>query len=133
MSLDVYLYRDVSRFPVAADWLQDGGFDAEAAYLRAQKPEHFYSANVTHNLNRMAEAAGVHQHLWCPEEIGVSRAGELVGPLRAGLAKLLAEPEAFRRYDAANGWGRYEDFVEFVREYLRACETYPDALVEASR
>ena len=30
-----------------------------------------FEANVTHNLNRMAEAAGFYKEVWRPEEIGI--------------------------------------------------------------
>lgn len=53
--------------------------------------------------------------------------------LRAGLARLEAEPATFQKYNAENGWGRYEHLVEFVRKYLEACERYPDAKVRVSR
>lgn len=92
-----------------------------------------YSANITHNLGNMAEAAGIYMHLWRPDEIGVKSAGELVAPLRAGLAKLEADPELFRAYNSPNGWGMYEHFVPFVRNYLEACENSPTAIVEVSR
>ena len=46
-----------------------------------------YSTNITHNLNEMAEAVGIYTHLWRPEEIAYTKAGELVKPLRQGLAE----------------------------------------------
>ena len=57
MSLDVYLYTDTSSFPIAADYLQDGGFVREAEFLRTYMAMELYSANITHNLGRMAEAS----------------------------------------------------------------------------
>ena len=92
-----------------------------------------FDSNITHNLNTMAEAAGIYQHLWSPEGIGITKASELVGPLRAGLAMMKADPAYFRALDAPNGWGRYVDFVPWVEEYLCACEKHPDAIVSVSR
>jgi len=46
---------------------------------------------------------------------------------------LISDPERFRKFDAPNGWGRYDHLVEFVKEYLAACEANPDADVEADR
>lgn len=92
-----------------------------------------YSANITHNLGKMAEAAGIYMHLWRPEEIGVTKAADLVVPLRDGLTKLEAEPGKFKAYDSPNGWGLYEHFVPFVRNYLEACENSPEANVSVSR
>jgi len=92
-----------------------------------------YETNITHNLGAMAEAAGIYKHLWRPEEIGLTTAGELIKPLREGLKKLVDEPKAFEKYNSPNGWGMYEHFVPFVREYLEACEEHPKATIDGSR
>ena len=39
-----------------------------------REPEGAYSANITHNLGKMAEEAGIYKHLWRPEEIGITKA-----------------------------------------------------------
>lgn len=96
-------------------------------------PCEVYSANITHNLGKMADAAGIYKHLWRPEEIGVTQARQLIDPLKAGLALLKSDPERFRAFDAPNGWGKYENFVPFVEKYLAACEANPDAAVTVSR
>jgi hypothetical protein len=80
-----------------------------------------YSANITHNLGRMAEAAGIYEYLWRPEDVGATTAKDLIEPLRKGLRRLKAAPE------------KYEHFVPFVERYLDACLTYPDAKVRVSR
>ena len=102
-------------------------------YLTAMRPVEVYTANITHNLNRMAEEAGIYQHLWRPEEIDIHTAEQLIEPLRAGLALLESDEPRFRKFDASNGWGRYEHLVEFVREYLAACEQDPNAKVSIWR
>lgn len=56
---------------------------------------HVYSANITHNLNTMAKEAGIYKHLWRPEEIGITKASQLIEPLVAGLNALIADPEKF--------------------------------------
>lgn len=102
-------------------------------YLTATRPTTVYDRNITHNLGKMAGEAGIYKHLWRPEEIGITRAIELVEPLRAGLALLRSEPDRFKALNPENGWGSYDDFVEFVRAYLEACEENPDATVSVSR
>jgi hypothetical protein len=92
-----------------------------------------YESNITHNLTEMADAAGICEACWRPEEIGVTYARDLAPLLRDGLEKLKAEPEKFRAFDAPNGWGRYEHFVPFVEQYLLACEDCPDATIRVSR
>ncbi|MBK8772221.1 MAG: hypothetical protein IPM06_17610 [Rhizobiales bacterium] len=51
-----------------------------------------YASKITHNLNKMASAAGIYKHLWRPEEIGITKAAQLIEPLREGLALLLSDP-----------------------------------------
>lgn len=92
-----------------------------------------YSANITHNLNRMASEAGIYQCLWRPGEIGIERAKQLIEPLTEGLALLESDPERFEAFNPSNGWGTYERLVSFVREYLMACMCYPDATVSVWR
>lgn len=95
--------------------------------------ETLYEANITHNLNRMAEAAGIYKPLWRPEENGIAKATELIGPLTDGIEMLESDEPRFQQFDASNGWGTYERFVPWVRAYLDACKRFPDATVTVSR
>lgn len=92
-----------------------------------------YSANITHNLGKMADAAGIYKHLWRPEEIGIQTASQLIEPLTEGLARLRENPEKYAAFNAANGWGTYPGFVSFVEQYLNKCREYPGAVVSVSR
>ena len=92
-----------------------------------------YSANITHNLGAMAREAGIYQHCWRPDEIGITTAGQLIEPLRAGLALMKSDPPRFEKHNAANGWGLYKHFVPWVEKYLAACEENPTAEVRVSR
>lgn len=102
-------------------------------YLYETRPTEVYSSNVTHNLIRMAEEAGIYNHLWCPDEIGITKAAQLIEPLKAGLALMESEPDRFRPFSAGNGWGTYDQFLPWVRKYLDACIESPDAAVMVSR
>lgn len=102
-------------------------------YLSVIRPVEVYSANITHNLGGMAEAAGIYEALWRPDEIGITEAAQLIPLLRDGLVKLKADPEGFAKYNAPNGWGMYEHFIPFVEKYLRACEANAGAAVRVSR
>ena len=101
--------------------------------LTAVRPTDVYSRNITHNLNTMASEAGIYKHLWRPDELGITKAGELIEPLRAGLTLLLAEPDRFKKLNPTNGWGDYDGLCEFINEYLHACEQNADAEVSVSR
>lgn len=102
-------------------------------YLTKLMPVEVYTSNITHNLNLMADEAGIYKHLWRPLGIGITKAEQLIQPLEEGLKLLKSDPERFRKLNAPNGWGVYENFVEFVEGYLAACKEYPDATVEVSR
>ena len=102
-------------------------------YLERVMPCEVFSCNTTHNLQPMAREAGLHAALWEPETIGVTVAAQLTTLLEEGLAKLHAEPERFRAFNAPNGWGRYEDLVRFTERYLAACREHPDATIRVRR
>ena len=101
--------------------------------LTAVRPTSVFDYNVTHNLNKMADAAGIYKHLWRPEELGIKKAEELIKPLEEGLSLLLSDPERFKKFNPPNGWGDYDGLVKFVSEYLNACRENPDATIEVSR
>lgn len=92
-----------------------------------------FTYNITHNLNKMADAAGIYQALWRPEELGFTRAEDLIDPLMRGLALLLDNPGRFKHFNPANGWGNYEGLVKFVSAYLLACYTNKNATILISR
>jgi hypothetical protein len=111
MSLDVYLYApDVDGNEVCV-----------------------YTGNVTHNLGKMADAAGVYQPMWRPEEIPVTHARDLLPLLSDGLTALAETPIYFQTFNPANGWGSYDGLVRFVREYRDACHFHPSARIETWR
>lgn len=111
-----------------------------------------YSANITHNLNKMATAAGLYEALWRPyllkteidfgddyqaewefEESQTILAKELIPAIENGLKALKADPEGYKKFDSPNGWGVYANFVPFVENYLNACKEYPEAIVKTDR
>jgi hypothetical protein len=89
--------------------------------------------NITHNLNKMAEAVGLYEVLWRPEEIGITIASQMIEPLEKGLKELEANPDKYKAYNPPNGWGNYEVFVSFCKSVLQKCREYPDAVIEAAR
>lgn len=124
MSLDVYLYGP----PTEISCICDCGHEHTK-----QRRDCFYDGNVTHNLSKMAAEAGIYEHLWRPDEISVTRARDLVAPLRAGLDLLRADPERFKQFNPENQWGSYDGLVQFVEAYLAACENAPHATISVSR
>lgn len=102
--------------------------------LKAVVETDVFDANTTHNLGSMARAAGIYYPLWRPEEIGLTKAGELIPFLEAGLKILTIDRDhLIREHEPENGWGTHAQFVPWVERYLEACREYPDAEIEVSR
>jgi hypothetical protein len=95
--------------------------------------EELFWANITHNLNTMAGEAGIYKCLWRPDEIGITKAKELIEPLREGIRLMKSDPERFKKHNPENGWGTYEGFVPWIERYLAACAQNPEATVRVSR
>lgn len=95
--------------------------------------ERVYGANITHNLNTMASEAGCYEALWRPDEHGMEEAHQIVANLREGLLDLLSNPIHYKSFNPENGWWSYDGLVSFIVEYLKACNTYPNAKIEVSR
>lgn len=150
MSLDVYLYLKGSEsIPTGeAIFIREDGRTNEISREEWDKRfpnkepfivqfpsdnECVYSANITHNLNIMADEAGIYKYLWRPEYVGVSKAEQLIEPLESGLKTLKNKPDYFKMFNPENGWGSYEGLVYFVEKYLEACKEFPEAEVSVSR
>jgi hypothetical protein len=107
--------------------------------LMATKPCSVYSANITHNLGKMADAVvlsngkTLYQVLWRPDEHGWKTAEDIVEMLDEGWNILLADPEKFKKFNPENGWGDYDGLVHFVYQYRNACWDTPDAELSVSR
>jgi len=95
--------------------------------------DYVFEANITHNLAAMAEKAGIYKVLWHPDEFGFTHAEQIIMALRLGIAKLVANPDKYKAFNAPNGWGTYDHFVSFVKEYLQACINSPNAEIRVSR
>ena len=104
----------------------------DISFTQVQEVE-LTSHNITHNLAQMAEECGLYYPLWRPEEIFITKASELLPLVEEGLAKLKADPEKYKEYNAPNGWGTYDNFVRFVEEVLQSCKEHPEAVISACR
>jgi len=120
MSLDVSLYRKLYL-----------SYDEGKTYV--EKEECVYDSNITHNLGKMADKAGIYYALWRPEEIRKSKAKDIIELLEKGLADLKEKPEYFEQFNSDNGWGLYKNFVPFVEKYLEACKEFPETDIVVSR
>ena len=147
MSLDVYLMGDTEQVVPEKIYVRSDGRVSELTReewnalhpervpvaIDSHKTKELYWANITHNLNQMANQAGLYGYLWRPGELGITKASDLIAPLATGLSFLKSHPDELRRFEPSNGWGTYEGLVEFVEKYLEACQAFPEATVQVSR
>ena len=92
-----------------------------------------FEANITHNLAKMADAAGIYKACWRPEEINAKKAKEIIPYLELGIKKMEEDPEFFRGLEPPNKWGIYEQFLLWVRQYLKDCRKFPESEIGISR
>lgn len=150
MSLDVYLtMKGVQNLPSSPRiFIREDGQNKEISrgewdrrfpdrepvvFTDSSEDGEVYSANITHNLNKMATEAGIYKELWRPEEVGITKAKQLIVLLHIGLELLKSDPSRFKAFNPKNGWGAYEGLVAFVHDYLEACVKYPSADVSVWR
>lgn len=91
-----------------------------------------YEFNITHNLARMANAAGIGM-LWDDEWTESNKASELAKHLTNGIAEMEANPMKYRALSSPNGWGTYDHFLPWLKELLDRCNEYPQARISISR
>ena len=108
-------------------------FPNAVAEEKEYETECVFDANITHNLNKMADEAGIYEACWRPEEIGATKASDIIPILEKGFEDMKARPEHFKQFDSENGWGLYIHFLPWVEKYLEACKTYPEAEISVSR
>lgn len=118
----------------------------------APEKEELFWANITHNLGKMADAAGIYEALWRPymlhkdykhfdiydeeyefEQSVTIYAKDIVDIVEKGLKKMKNKPEYYAKFNSPNGWGTYENFVPWVERYLAALKEYPESKVEVDR
>jgi len=81
----------------------------------------------------MATALGIHEQIWKPDSVGITTANQVIPHLEEAIRKMKDNPEFYRAFDSPNGFGKYDDFLAWLEEYLVACNKYPNATVTASR
>lgn len=170
MSLDVYLKNGEEHTTVSSGiFVRRGGKTVEISreewdnlFPRVEpyvfnpggsRNSYIYTDNITHNLNTMADEAGLYEALWRPykllagynipendyeaeiefEDKNPVYAKDIINHLRIGLKNLVNNPEKYQKLNPENGWGSYEGLIEFTHNYLNACINNPDAQVTVSR
>jgi len=89
--------------------------------------EHYYEANITHNLAIMAGKAGIYKAIWRPHEIDCKFAKDILPIVEKGYEDMLMRPDYYNQFNAENGWGLYEDFMPWISDYIEAMRENPDS------
>lgn len=89
-----------------------------------------FQLNITHNLSKMASEAWLYHCMW---EAKGKQAASLIEPLKVGITRLKGNPEHYKAYNPANGWGDYFILLQAAMQLLEACIKYPDARVDTWR
>lgn len=92
-----------------------------------------FDANITHNLNTMADIAGIYKCLWMPNENGYVYAKDIIHPLAKGIYHMMKHPEYYKTFNPKNGWGNFDDFLPWLLRVLAACYEHKDAKIRVSR
>lgn len=109
------------------------GVEPFTSVVAAEMDQSVFEGSTTHNLTEMAREAGVYLAMWRPEDIGATTAKDIVDALAKGIAAMEADPDRFKAFNAPNGWGTYDDFLELLKKYHQACTEHPDAIIEVGR
>lgn len=126
MSLDVYLIEaEEKEVPCRCECCGN--------IHRSTAREELYSSNITHNLGKMAKEAGIYQALWRPDEPYPHKSKDIIEVVEKGLALMESDPYRFKNFDAANGWGTYDQFVPWIKDYLAALKQFPESDIKVSR
>jgi hypothetical protein len=145
MSLDITLITQTKNPGGSGIWIREDGRmkeitreewdvrfpDREPVTVFVEATYAAWRGNITGNLHLMADEAGLNEVMW-DAPFGLKARDALV-PLTAGLNDLLARPKHFKQFDSPNKWGVYSNLVEFVQEYLEACQRFPDAIIEINK
>lgn len=121
----------VSHFPDAFAHIDDVPVDTYVS-------NEVWSGNITHNLTEMAEDClsfeEEYQHytlyglLW--RETQQPFTGDYLNVYIAHLAYCLYvlknNPKRFKKFNPENGWGTYEQLVNFVEDFIKALITMPE-------
>jgi hypothetical protein len=102
-------------------------------------PTSVYTANITHNLGKMAKEVKLdggltlYDVLWRPDEHGMVFAKDISEHLEIGWNILLSDPGKYMEFEPENHWGSYEGLCNFVYSYRNACWDNPEAELSISR
>lgn len=99
-------------------------------YLDKVMLTNIYWRNITHNLGKMWREAGIYDDLYNSDG---KKAGDIVESLKLGYKKMLNNPDKYKALEPDNGWGNYQNALDFLDSVIKHCEEHPDATIRISK
>lgn len=139
MSLDVYIkYKEkkLENYFVNHPYIYSGLSESDRSNYEEEEE---WSANITHNLGKMASNIPVSGYyslydvMWHPEDNNIKDTTTLLKYLIEGLKYMIDHRKDLLQYNSENGWGTYEDLMKFTLNYKQHCEDNPDCEISVSR
>lgn len=112
MSLDIYIGLPVDTGSSEKQWFEAGSF------------------NITHNVSRMWDKAGVYE---CLYNWHGRKAEELIEPLSNAIQDMLIKPREYETLNPKNGWGDFIGAKEFLRKVVDCCSEHPKCIIHISK
>lgn len=111
-------------------WFPDA--DLSDVKVTSYETDEVWHDNITHNLTAMADKIpcssallSLYDLLWRPDEheftVVTSEYRKLVSQ---GLSYMLSNKEHLLQYNPKNGWGSYDQFLDFVMDYCKTLSTW---------
>lgn len=101
--------------------------------------EILHVGNITHNLNEMAKHVPVsdtltlYNILWRPDESDLKITDDILEYVAIGVKYLIDHKKELLKYNPDNGWGDYENLLDFSKHVVSACLFHPHCKIEVSR
>jgi hypothetical protein len=127
MSLDIWAKRRVVNKQQILDLIEK---DSLKNKIESVLDNEVFSMNITSNLDKMAKAAGFYQELW--HLSGIKTCEDLLPYIEAGLGELKMKPNVYKQYSASNGWGTYEQFIDWLEKLISNLKIDPKAELHTS-
>lgn len=97
-----------------------------------EPPVQLESLNITNNLIDFAIALNCYECIWKPKNLNIITAYQLLPHLYEAYYNVIKYGDIYLSLLPKNGWGTKEQFLNFIDQYIEACITYPNTLIETS-
>ncbi len=89
-----------------------------------------FTSNITHNLGKMFREAELYDILWYGDG---KLSKDVIPEIEKGLLDMKNRPEHYKYFNDPNGWGKYEDAINWLEEVLLALKEHPYSVIKCDR